>query len=175
VAAITSPGNNSTVTGAVTLTATASDNAGVISVQFKLDGANLAAPLTQAPYSMSWNSTGAGNGPHTLTAVARDAAGNSGTSAAVAVTVNNPPPPSGNAVSFVAADTTTKGNWKGVYGQDGNVIVNNSVAVPAYVRFEPREVNLYTQDGWSSDPRALTKAIFSYSPAERIASHYHSR
>lgn len=174
LAAITAPGNSSTVSGTVTLAATASDNTGVVSLQFKLDGANLGSPLTQPPYSMSWNSTGVGNGSHTLTAVARDAAGNSGASAAVAVTVNNPPPPSGNAVSFVAADTTTKGAWKGVYGQDGNVITNNSVAAPSYARFEPRQVNLYTQDAWSSDPRALIKALFSYSPTERIASHYHT-
>lgn len=174
VVTITSPANNSTATGTVTLSATASDNTGVASVQFKLDGVDLGAPLTQAPYSMSWNSIGVANGSHTLTAVARDAAGNSAVSAAMTVMVNNPPPPSGSAVSFVAADTTTKGNWKGVYGQDGNAIANNSVAAPSYVRFEPHNVNLYTQDAWSSDPRALSKALFAYSPTERIASHYHT-
>jgi hypothetical protein len=58
-------------------------------VQFKLDGANLASEDTSAPYSVSWNSTTATNGSHTLTAVARDAAGNTTTSAPVQVTVNN--------------------------------------------------------------------------------------
>jgi hypothetical protein len=38
---------------------------------------------------MSWNTTAASNGVHALTAVARDAAGNSATSAALNVTVNN--------------------------------------------------------------------------------------
>ena len=58
-------------------------------MQFKLDGASLGAEDTAAPYSVSWNTTPAANGSHTLTAVARDAAGNTTTSAAVTVTVNN--------------------------------------------------------------------------------------
>ena len=69
--------------------ATASDNVGVAGVQFKLDGANLGAEDTASPYSVAWNSTTATNGSHTLTAVARDAAGNMTISVGVSVTVNN--------------------------------------------------------------------------------------
>jgi hypothetical protein len=87
--AITAPGSGSTVSGAVTVTATASDNVGVTGVQFKLDGANLGAEDTTAPYSVTWNSTTAVEGAHSLTAVARDAAGNTRTSAAVNVMVAN--------------------------------------------------------------------------------------
>ena len=80
---ITAPANGATVSGtAVTVSATASDNVGVAGVQFKLDGANLGAEDTTAPYSVTWNTTTATNGSHTLTAVARDAAGNATTSAA---------------------------------------------------------------------------------------------
>ena len=39
---------------------------------------------------MSWNTTAATNGAHTLRAIARDAAGNVTTSPAVSVTVANP-------------------------------------------------------------------------------------
>jgi len=94
---LTAPSNGTTVSGAVTVAANASDNVGVVGVQFLLDGAALGAEDASAPYSVSWNTTGATNGAHTLTAVARDAAGNSTTSAAVTVTVSNnapPPPPS---------------------------------------------------------------------------------
>jgi len=73
----------------VAVTAAAADDVGVAGVQFKLDGANLGAEITVAPYQVSWNTTLGTNGSHTLTAVARDAAGNSTTSAAVPVTVNN--------------------------------------------------------------------------------------
>jgi hypothetical protein len=60
-----------------------------VGVQFKLDGANLGAEDTTAPYSIAWNTTTTTNGTHTLTAVARDAAGNTTTSAPVTVTVSN--------------------------------------------------------------------------------------
>src|SRR5205823_5352431 len=74
-------------------TANASDNVGVAGVQFKLDGANLGTEDTAAPYSRTWDTTTAANGStHTLTAVARDAAGNTATSASVTVTVSNAPP-----------------------------------------------------------------------------------
>jgi hypothetical protein len=86
---ITVPANGSTVSATVTVTATASDNVGVAGVRFTLDGANLGAEDTSAPYSVTWNTTTAANGSHNLGAVARDAAGNSTGSAVVTVTVNN--------------------------------------------------------------------------------------
>ena len=85
--AITAPANGATVTGSVAVSANASDNVGVVGVQFKLDGANLGTEDTASPYQIAWNTGTATPGSHTLTAVARDAAGNTTTSAAVNVTV----------------------------------------------------------------------------------------
>jgi len=93
---ITAPSNGATVAGTIAVNATASDNVGVVGVQFKLDGVNLGAEDTTAPYSISWGTTSATNGAHTLTAVARDAAGNQTTSAVVNVTVSNSSPGSHN-------------------------------------------------------------------------------
>jgi len=90
---ITAPASGATVSGTTSVTASASDNVGVVGVQFRLDGSNLGAEDTTAPYSVSWNTTTTGNGSHTLTAVARDAAGNVSPVSAVTVTVNNAPPP----------------------------------------------------------------------------------
>ncbi len=87
--AVTSPTQGAGVSGVINVTANASDNRGVVGVQFLLDGANLGAEDLAAPYSVSWNTAAASSGSHSLRAVARDAAGNSTTSAAVAVTVNN--------------------------------------------------------------------------------------
>jgi len=87
--AIIAPTNGSTVSGTTTVTATASDNVGVVGLQLYLDGAALGAEGTAAAYSISWDTTAAANGSHTLTAVARDAAGNRTTSAPVTVTVSN--------------------------------------------------------------------------------------
>jgi chitodextrinase len=88
---ITEPAGNATVSGtSVTVSATASDNVGVVGVQFKLDGKNLGAEDTVSPYSVSWNTTTVTKGPHTLTAVARDAVWNKTTSNEVSVSVTFP-------------------------------------------------------------------------------------
>ena len=95
---MTAPAAGSVVSGNVTVSASATDNVGVAGVQFLLDGASLGAEDTTAPYSMTWDTTSASNGVHTLQARARDAAGNTATSSSsVTVTVSNtaPPPPAG--------------------------------------------------------------------------------
>src|SRR5438132_9592304 len=90
--AITAPTAAAAVTGTVTVTATAADNVGVVGVQFKLDGVNIGAERMAAPYSISWTTSAAADGTHMLTAVARDAAGNTATSAPVGVSVTNAAP-----------------------------------------------------------------------------------
>ena len=89
---MTAPVNAATVKGTISVTANASDNVGVASVQFQLDGANFGSLDTASPYSVSWNTTTSSNGSHVLRAVAKDAAGNSTTSATVTVTVSNGTP-----------------------------------------------------------------------------------
>ena len=86
---IRAPVSGATVRGTITVTATATDNVSVAGVQFKLDGVNLGAEVTTAPYVVSWNTTTVLKGAHTLTAVARDAADNASISSAVTVTVKN--------------------------------------------------------------------------------------
>lgn len=116
--AVTAPVGGAAIWGTSTaVTASASDNVGVLGVQFRLDGVNLGAEDTNAPFAIVWDSTTAINGTHTLTAVARDASGNTATSAGVQVTVANisggSPPmfaahpqsasvPAGGSVSFSA-------------------------------------------------------------------------
>jgi len=85
---MTAPSAGATVSGTTTITASAADNVGVAGVQFLLDGASLGAEQT-GPYSLAWNTTSASSGTHTLSARARDAAGNTTTAANVTVTVSN--------------------------------------------------------------------------------------
>lgn len=101
---ITSPANGATVTGRITVFATASDDVSVAGVQFQLDGVNLGAEDTSSPYSVSWDTTTATNASHTLTATARDPAGNKAT-ATVTVTVSNSPAP--GSVTGVGVDSNT--------------------------------------------------------------------
>ena len=86
--AITAPASGS-VSGIQTVAATATAGQGVAGVQFKLDGQNLGAEDTSAPYSCDWDTRAELNGSHTLTAVVRDSVGNAATSAPVSVTVSN--------------------------------------------------------------------------------------
>ena len=88
-ATVTAPVNNAVVSGTITLAADATDNIGVAGVQFQVDGLNVGAEDLTAPYAVNWNTTLVADGPHTVLAVARDAAGNRGTSAPVFVQTSN--------------------------------------------------------------------------------------
>ena len=107
---ITNPTSGQNVSGTVTVSANASDNVGVVGVQFKVGGNNLGAEDTTNPYSVSWNTTTVANGNRTLTAVARDAAGNITVSSPVIVNVANPvdttPPSTPTGVTATAVSAT---------------------------------------------------------------------
>src|SRR5437773_183614 len=92
IVTITSPADGSPVSGTIPVTASVTIIGAltVAGVQFKLDGNNLGAEDTSAPYSVPWNTTTASNGSHTLTAVAREGLlGTLWTSDPVRVTVSN--------------------------------------------------------------------------------------
>jgi subtilisin family serine protease len=89
VVSISSP-TGGTVSGIVPVNVSASDNVGVTRVDLLVNGTLLASDTT-TPYGFSWDSTGLGGGA-TLVARAYDAAGNSGTSQTVTVTVGAAPP-----------------------------------------------------------------------------------
>ncbi len=86
---VTQPGTGASLTGLVTVAAAASDNIGVAGVRFMVDGAQIGAEIVAAPYSLSWNTAAVSDGTHQVTAIARDFAGNTSTSAAAAVSVAN--------------------------------------------------------------------------------------
>ncbi len=86
---VTAPQGGTSVTGDVSLAASATDNVGVTGVEFLVDGTTVGTEDTTAPYSVSWDSRTVANGTHTVTARARDAAGNVTTSGSVNVTVSN--------------------------------------------------------------------------------------
>ena len=126
-ATVTAPAAGTVVSGNVNVTAVASDNVGVVGVQFLLDGAPLGAEDTTAPYGIGWDTTTAPNGVHVLSARARDAAGNTGTSSSsMTVTVSNtaPPPPPGMVAGWsfndaqvqTAADVSGNGNNAALHG-----------------------------------------------------------
>jgi hypothetical protein len=87
---LSAPASGATVSGAaVTVSATASDNAGLARVEFYRDNTTLLGTDSTSPYSISWDTTTIAAGSHTLKAIAYDVAGNATTSASRSVTVKD--------------------------------------------------------------------------------------
>ena len=87
--AIISPSSGSTYTSAqtVTITASASDDVGIVKIEF-YDGTTLRGTDSVAPYTFAWSISSAVNGTHSWTARAYDVEGNIRSSAGVSLTVN---------------------------------------------------------------------------------------
>ena len=88
---IISPGAGAAVPTGLILRAKASDDVAVSSVGFMIDGVQIDSDAILAPYWAAWDTRTVTEGPHTLTAVARDAAGNTG-STDIPVRVDRTPP-----------------------------------------------------------------------------------
>ena len=87
-ASITTPANSAVLSGAVTISAAASDNVGISKVEFYLNGV-LQTAMNTVPYSYIWNTATVSNGSYAIIAKAYDTANNATTSSTVNVTVNN--------------------------------------------------------------------------------------
>ena len=85
---ITSPAQGQTVSGTISITATASGGTGIAGVQFAVDGSNIGPPATFAPYNVTLNTSTLSNGGHTLTAYVQDTSGNTASSAIVVIVSN---------------------------------------------------------------------------------------
>jgi len=147
--AITAPAPAATVAGtAVVVTATASDNTAVVGVQFQVDAVNLGSEQCCTDVSVTWNTALATNASHALTAIARDAAGNTTTSATVTVTVFNDVTPPTVAVTAPSALAVVSGAAVAVTGT-----ASDNVAV-AGVQFKLDGLPLGAED--TSSPFAVT-------------------
>ncbi len=105
---ITAPLDASTVSGSVAVTASASGPRPISNVQFKLDGSNLGAADTTAPYGVTWNSTGSTNAFHTVSAVVTDNSSDTATDS-VSVSVSNGGGGPGTPNRFVSTTGTDTG------------------------------------------------------------------
>ncbi len=77
-----------------------------------------------------------------------------------------PPLPMVGSATFVKTDTTTHGNWPGVYGSDGYIVVADSTLNPGYVSPAPAGQSQAAWTNSTSDIRALKKPS---NPSDRIA------
>ncbi|MEP4532130.1 MAG: Ig-like domain-containing protein [Cyclobacteriaceae bacterium] len=169
-----SPSNSATVSGTNELiqVSTSDADGDIVSVQYKLDGTNIGSAVTQAPYSLSWNTVNHSDGAHTLSAEITDAADNSST-ASISVTISNSSSscvtlPNNNTwvnttLSTQSSDFTVEfdvtPSHSGVNSEfgvsDGNVSSLNDVA--ALIRFKTNNIN--ARDGNGSYPVSGIKYI----------------
>jgi hypothetical protein len=85
---LTSPPDGATVSGTVSVSAEASDDHGITQVEFLVDGISIGVD-TVPPYAVSWDTTSASAGAHTVSAVATDTGAQTAQSS-VSVTVAGP-------------------------------------------------------------------------------------
>jgi chitodextrinase len=134
--AITAPAEGTAVYGPVTVTATASDDIGVVQVALRVDGSQVGID-TSAPYSFSWNANAVG--PHTLQTVATDGAGKTGSSVLVHVSVpadTTPPGAPGTPVASNVGQQSLTLSWSAATddrGVAGYRIVRNGSVLPGTV------------------------------------------
>ena len=77
------------------------------------------------------------------------------------------PPSTGD--PFVATDTATQGNWKGVYGSDGYNIAGDASQVPSYA-----QVSFSGQSAWTWNADSSTTPSLQRAGAGRIAGTYYA-
>jgi Bacterial Ig-like domain (group 2) len=57
--------------------------------------------------------------------------------------------------NFVSSDTSTRGNWHGVYGADGYSVANDTQSIPSYASFAVQNQGNWTWAASTADVRAL--------------------
>ena len=86
---ITSPANGATISGTVYAQGTASDSVSLTSIQVSLDGGSYANASGTSHWTFGIDTNSLSNGPHTISAKVRDAAGMTATSSPVGISVKN--------------------------------------------------------------------------------------
>jgi RHS repeat-associated protein len=87
------------------------------------------------------------------------------------ITAEAPAATGATSAMFVQTDTTTQGNWKGMYGSDGYNVINDAVSYPAYAQVSVSGQSSYTWAASTGETRAPLKAA---STTERLASCWYS-
>src|SRR5215469_11803612 len=98
-------------------------------------------------------------------------AGNAGARSLSSTAMPTASPTAMVAATFTGADTTTQGNWRGMYGRQGYLLAGDAQQLPATI-----QVTLSGQSGYiwaasSADPRALQKVSI---PGDRIAACWYT-
>ena len=109
IISISSPVNNAVVAGTISVICSASDNVGVKSVTFYIDGTAFTSTPTSvvgSTYTFSWNTSNVVSGVHTIKLTAKDLSNNTA-SASIQVSKDAPPP----IIDITAPSVAWSGTW----------------------------------------------------------------
>ena len=155
-----SPSAGSSPTGSVSLTDGGSALAGCTSLALTGSGNTRTAACTISSLAAGTHSIVAG--------YSGDAANAPSSSAALSQVINGAATTA--TASFVGTDTTTQGNWKGVYGSDGYAVIGDTTNYPAYAQVTAAGNSSWVWAAQSTDPRALQRGVTT----GRIAATWYS-
>ncbi|MDQ3895749.1 MAG: Ig-like domain-containing protein [Actinomycetota bacterium] len=130
---IGSPANGSGVSGTVSITGTAADDASVSRVDVKVDGGVGQAAAGTANWSYSWNTSGL-SGSHTITAVATDSVGQTATASITVSVVASTPPATTGVADLLSRTDLIYGSEIGAWKTTGAPATDPSTGIPALVQ-----------------------------------------
>ena len=127
---LVAPTHGSNVSGSITFAAVA-DSEGLVSLQFKVDGANHGAAITSGSCSATFDSRSTNDGPHTIQAVGQDGFGNTVFTQPATIFVNNMAPAISNiSVSNITTSSATI-HWTTAVEADSRVDYGVSMSYSA--------------------------------------------
>ena len=132
------------------------------------NSAALGGGLCYSPITVSVNV--AANAPASLTNQVTVSGGGAATATASDPTTVSSTVGVSSSASFLKADTSTEGSWKGVYGSDGSAIAGDMTNYPSYAQVTMTGPNEYTWAASTTAAQALQKSAAS----DRIASAWYS-
>jgi hypothetical protein len=174
-ASISSPTNGSTVSGTVTVNATASDaTSGIGSVRFYLDGTNKATD-SSPPFSWTWDSSASSSGSHTLGVEVTDMLGNTSSRSSITVTVSNAARSPSPATGATGVSTTTALSWTAGAGATSHDVYFGTSSTPTFkvnqtkTSYSPGTLSANTKYYWRIDERSsagtTTGTVWSFTTA----------
>jgi hypothetical protein len=116
-------------------------------------GGSYALITTTGANVSTYADSGAPNGTNIYAVAAFNAFGESASSNPAAVV-----PAASASAAFVRADSSTRGNWKGVYGSQGYNIIQNAQSYPTYVNIAAIGNSSWVWNDNTADPAALVRA-----------------
>ena len=142
------------VSGAVAVSATATDNVEVAKVEFYRDGNFLLGTISSPPYVISFNTTTLADGPHCFSARAYDLAGNTAVSSNCVIVDNNAPSVPINLTATTIATNQIDLSW--------SASSDNGSGVASYRLYRDGEQIATTIHTTYSDNSLAAKTVYCY-------------